>query len=112
GTDGKISHVAGTGNLTAAGDGGPAASATLDPADIAIDTQGNLLVADRWNNRIRKIGQDGKISTIIGNGHSGYAGDGGPASGAILNGPASIAVDSQNNLFIADEGNAVIRRVD
>lgn len=112
GTDGKISHVAGTGNLTAAGDGGPAASATLDPADIAIDTQGNLLVADRWNNRIRKIGQDGKISTIIGNGHSGYAGDGGPASGAILSGPASIAVDSQNNLFIADEGNAVIRRVE
>jgi uncharacterized protein (TIGR03437 family) len=109
---GTITKVAGTGQLLASGDGGPALSAGIDPTDIALDALGNLYISDTRNNRIRKIGLDGKISTVVGNGLPGKGGDGGPAASASLNLPSSVALDAHGNLFICDEGNARIRRVD
>lgn len=111
-TKGIITTIAGSGNIVASGDGGPAIAAGVDPLDVAVDAAGNVYVADQLNNRIRKIGSDGKISTIAGvKGLPGYAGDGGPAAQASLDSPASVAVDAQGNVFIADEGNSVIRRI-
>ena len=108
---GIISTVAGTGTAGAAGDGGPAASAQLNsPAGVAIDSAGNLLIADTGNNLVRRVAQ-GVITTIAGNGNAGYAGDGGPAKSAMLSSPYGLAVDAQNNIFIADSGNGAVRKV-
>ncbi len=110
---GIISTIAGTGICGYSGDGGPALSATMSsPAGIAFDSKGNLLLADQGNNRIRKISSAGIITTIAGNGTSGYSGDGGPAVQASLNGPLAIAVDQTGNLYIGDSGNFLIRLVD
>jgi uncharacterized protein (TIGR03437 family) len=108
---GLISTIAGNGKIAAAGDGGPAASAALDPLDVALDSKGNLYIADYDNNRIREITLDGAIATVVGTGVAGYAGDGGPAVSALLYGPSGIALDSAGNLYIADNNNAVVRRV-
>jgi uncharacterized protein (TIGR03437 family) len=108
---GLISTIAGNGKIAAAGDGGPAASAALDPLDLALDSKGNLYIADYDNNRIREIAPDGTITTVVGTGVAGYAGDGGPAIAALLDGPSGIALDSAGNLYIADNNNAVVRRV-
>lgn len=108
---GKISTIAGNGKLTAAGDGGAAIEAALDPADIAVDKNGNIYVADAFNNRIRKIGADGKITTIAGTGIPGYSGDGGLAINATLADPTGVAVDATGNVYVADNLNGVIRRI-
>jgi len=108
---GNITTIAGNGHLLSSGDGGPAVSAALDPFDIALDKNGNLYVADQLNNRIRKITPDGKITTVAGNGKFGYGGDGGPATAAMLLLPSGVAVDAAGNLYIADSGNSVVRRV-
>ena len=108
---GVITTIAGNGKYVFSGDGGPALKAAFDPQDIAVDGSGNLYIADEFNNRIRKIGSDGMISTVAGNGIAGYAGDGGPATQAHLNGPTGVAVDSGVNLYIADGHNHVVRRV-
>jgi uncharacterized protein (TIGR03437 family) len=100
------------GNLTAgfSGDGGPAASAKLNkPVGITIDAAGNIYVADTTNSRIRKITADGIITTIAGKGGAAYSGDGGSATGAVLNFPRSVAVSSNGTVYIADTGNHVIR---
>ncbi|HEV1286926.1 MAG TPA: hypothetical protein VNU44_16515, partial [Bryobacteraceae bacterium] len=108
---GASAVVAGPGNL-AEGDGGPATQARLDhPAGIALDSIGNLYVADRANNRIRRVGLDGTITTFAGTGSPGNTGDGGAAVLAMLNGPLSIRFDAFGNLYIADTGNARIRMV-
>jgi sugar lactone lactonase YvrE len=116
---GIISIVAGSiaaGNPQAGygGDGGPATSALLNqPTGVAVDAAGNLFIADEFNNRVRRVdATTGVITTVAGNGSSGYAGDGGPATAAALNGPFGVAVDAQGNLYIADTGNNRIRRVD
>ena len=70
-----------------------------------MDAQGNLYIADTGNNRIRKIGPDGIITTVAGDGIAGFGGDGGPASQAQLNHPEGVAVDARGNLFIADTDN-------
>ncbi|MBZ5626001.1 MAG: hypothetical protein LAQ69_46030 [Acidobacteriia bacterium] len=76
-----------------------------------MDASGNLYISDVGNNRVRKVFSDGTIKTVAGNGSSGYAGDGGPATSAGLNSPAGIAVDASGNLYIADVGNNRVRKV-
>jgi uncharacterized repeat protein (TIGR01451 family) len=78
---------------------------------LAVDASGNLYVSEVASNRVRKITVVGLISTVAGNGVAGYSGDGGPATGAQLNQPSGLAVDGAGNLFIADGGNHVIRKV-
>ena len=108
---GIITTFAGTGTAGAAGDGASATSAQLNsPAGLAIDSAGNLLIADSGNNLVRKVA-GGILSTIAGTGKAGYSGDGGPAKGATLSFPYGLAVDAQDNVFIADSGNSAIRRV-
>jgi hypothetical protein len=107
-----ISTVAGNGNQGYSGDGGPAASAQLsDPFSIAVDSAGNLFIADMYNQCVRMVTTGGVIRTVAGNGTPGYNGDGGFATSAQLNQPTGVAVDSAGNLFIADNGNDRIRKV-
>jgi uncharacterized protein (TIGR03437 family) len=110
-TTGAITLVAGAGAQSATGDGGKATSGGLDPFDIALDKSGNIYVADRANNRVRKIIPGGNISTVAGTGTAGFSGDNGQATAATLNGPTGVAVDSSGNIFICDQGNALLRKV-
>lgn len=111
---GIITTVAGNGNGGFNGDGGPAIAASLDsPQAIAIGSDGSLYIADAVSSRIRKVNPStGIITTVVGNGLRGYAGDGGPAPGASLNAPAAIAVDAGGSIYIADANNSRIRKVD
>jgi sugar lactone lactonase YvrE len=112
-TNGVISTVAGTGVAGFSGDGGPAVKAQLSSAyGILLDKNDNLLIADSDNHVIRKIGQDGIISTIAGSGQRGYDGDGGPALAAKFDSPQSLALDAQGRLYIGDEHNNAIRILD
>ena len=112
GTNGIITTVAGNGNLGYSGDGGWAKSSTLNnPTGVAVDTAGNLFIADTGNNCVRKVATNGIITTLAGNGHYGYTGDSGPATNAMLEGPTGLASDAGGNLFIADQGNQRIREV-
>ena len=107
---GVINTMAGTGICGYSGDGGPAKAAEVSGSyGIALDRQGNLYITD--GARIRKISR-GTISTVAGNGTYGYSGDGGPATDASLSGPLGVFVDGPGNIYIADTGNNVIRRVD
>jgi sugar lactone lactonase YvrE len=109
---GVITTVAGNGVSAFSGDGGPATGASLGfPTGVAIDTLGNLFIADTGNNRIRKVTPGGVISTVAGNGAASFSGDGGLATGASLNQPGFVAVDTAGNLFIADSNNNRIRKV-
>jgi uncharacterized protein (TIGR03437 family) len=113
-TNGTITTVAGPGSSDGTlGDGGPATSATLSgPTGLALDSVGNLYIADAGHNRIRKLWLDGTITTVAGNGSSTTAiGDGGQATSATLSGPAAIAVDTVGNLYISDTGHYLIRKV-
>jgi len=108
---GTITTVAGNGGYRFSGDGGPATSASLsDPCGAAVDSAGNLYIADFWNNRIRKV-SGGTITTVVGNGGGGFSGDGGPATSASLYFPCGVAVDLAGNLYIADTYNGRIRKV-
>ncbi len=109
---GIITTVAGNGNEGFAGDGGPATSASLNfPVGVAVDAAGNLYIAD-WNNfRIRKVSPSGVITTVAGNGISGFSGDGGPAASASLANPYGVAVDGAGNLYLPDGNNHRIRKV-
>jgi uncharacterized protein (TIGR03437 family) len=94
------------------GDGGPATSAALSDAEgVAVDSAGNVYVADSNDHRVRKVSTDGTISTIAGDGFPGFRGDGGLATAARLNTPYGIAVDTAGNLYIADLGNNRVRMV-
>jgi len=110
--DGKINTVAGNGAFSYSGDGGAATSAALNrPTAIALDTAGNLFIADSANNRIRMVAPNGIISTVAGNGTLGFRGVGGAATAAQLSGPGGVAVDSSGNLYIADTNNNRILKV-
>jgi sugar lactone lactonase YvrE len=112
-TNGLITTVAGNGSYGFSGDGVPATSASLySPTSIAVDITGNLYIADKTNNRIRKVDTNGLITTVAGNGSYGFSGDGGPATSASLHSPSGIAVDAAGNLYIADQSNHRIRKVD
>ena len=107
---GVISTVAGSGEPGYGGDGGPALQAQLaGPVGAAMDAAGNLYVADGNNQRIRMVDAAGVISTVAGNGESGYGGDGGAALRAQLAQPRGLAADAAGNLYAADSGNHRIR---
>lgn len=112
-TTGNISTVAGSGSNGFSGDGGPATAAKLYyPYGVAVDMAGNIYIADDVNNRVRKVtASTGNISTVAGNGAAGYSGDGGAAISAALEYPYGVALDTANNIYIADEGNNRIRAV-
>ena len=111
-TGGTISTVAGSGTAGFSGDGGSATAAALSaPWDVAVDTIGNLLIADTGNQRVRKVTAGGIISTLAGNGISGFSGDGGLAANAELWGPSGITVDASGSIFVADTGNQRIRKI-
>ena len=110
--DGTITTVAGTGAAGFSGDGGPATSAQLSsPGGVAVDASGNLYVVDTGNNRLRKVAEDGTMTTVAGTGTAGYSGDGGPATSAQLHSPAGVALSAAGNIYIADTSNGVIRKV-
>jgi len=109
---GVISTVAGNGTAGFSGDNGAASNAQLNfPSGVSLDNQGNLFIADRNNNRVRKVDSLGIISTVAGNGTFGFAGDGGPATTAQLKEPWAIVVDAAGNLYISDELNDRVRKV-
>lgn len=127
--DGTIDTVAGTGPVDTVtgddlrlagsygGDGGPATRAQLNaPSDVAIDRQGNLIIADSHNNRIRMVDRQGIITTVAGLGPAGkrgeFGGDNGPATRAHLDTPLGIAFDPRGCLCIADTHNNRVRRID
>ena len=111
--DGSITTVAGNGTLGHSGDGGPAASAQLKgPAGLALDTSGNLYIADQLDNSVRMVSPDGTITTVAGRGDANPPlGDGGPAKKAALAAPLAVAVDTAGNLYIADTEFFLIRKV-
>ena len=111
-TNGIITTIAGTNASGLSGDGGPANIARLSsPYGVNVDTFGNLLIADTYNNRIRKVDTNGIITTLSGT-ISGFSGDGGSAINAKLSLPSQVVPDSFGNLFIADTINHRIRMVD
>lgn len=111
-TSGIISTFAGNNLVGYSGDGGGASSAKLYyPSGVAVDTLGNIYIADNYNHTIRKVNTSGIISTIAGNTVAGYSGDGGFASSAQLNYPWGVAVDAIGNVYIADKSNNVIRKI-
>jgi sugar lactone lactonase YvrE len=110
---GNMTTYVGTGSSGFSGDGGKATEARLNvPAGLAFDKRGNLYIADRSNNRIRKVDTRGIITTIAGTGTAGFSGDGGPATQAQLNLPSGIALDGKGNIFISDRSNNRIRVID
>jgi uncharacterized protein (TIGR03437 family) len=111
-TSSNITTIAGNGVLSYSGDGGPAGSAELNtPQAVAVDSSGNVYIADTRNNVVRKVTATGVISTFAGNGTAGYSGDGGPPTAAMLNSPQGIAVDSSGNVYVADTQNARVRKI-
>jgi len=114
--DGVVSTIAGTGERSFSGDGGPAVEATLSfPTDVRAGLDGELYVVDRANHRIRVISPDGMIDTLAGGGsdaEQGFRGDGGPAELALLLSPAALAITPDGEVLIADGANRRVREVD
>ncbi|MFE4217160.1 RICIN domain-containing protein [Streptomyces sp. NPDC056844] len=111
-TDGRISTIAGTGVGTFGGDGGPAVRAQLkNPCGVAVDSAGNVYIADSENYRVRKVTPDGNIGTVVGASSSTTSGDSGLATAARLNRPTGVAVDSDGVLYIADYGGHRVRKI-
>src|SRR5439155_10031084 len=106
--------IVGDGTKGYSGDGGPAGEAQLnEPYEVRFDTAGNILFVEMQNHIVRKVDTKTKIiTTVAGTGQKGFSGDGGPATKAQLSTPHSIALDGDNNIYIADIGNHRIRKVD
>jgi streptogramin lyase len=109
-----ITTVAGCGRRGYSGDGGPAVDAEMnEPYEVRFDSRGNMYVVEMKNHIVRRVdAKTKKISTVAGSGSPGFAGDGAPATESRLAQPHSIAIDSNDNFYIADIGNHRIRRVD
>jgi sugar lactone lactonase YvrE len=111
--NGNIRLIAGTGTAGRRGHRHLATRTELDyPEGVAVNAQGDVFIADTYNNRVVEVTPQGLILKIVGTGTAGYAGDNGPATKAELNEPTGVAVDALGNLYIADASNNVIRRVD
>jgi len=112
-TGGKIHTVAGDGSGSFGGDNGLATAAKVNkPERVAVDTFGNIYIAEPLSNRIRKINAGGTITTFAGTGTPTYTGDGGQASAATLMNPVDVFADKLGNVYIADELNECVRMVD
>ena len=111
---GIITTVAGSGSSSSGGDGGPATLAGMFlPIRCAVDANGNLFIADQGAHVIRKVNSSGTISTIAGiNNTSGFVGDGGPATGALMNNPTAVSFDASGNLYVSDQFNHRVRKID
>lgn len=111
---GRLTSVAGNGRRGYAGDGGPATEAMLnEPYEVRFDSHGNMLILEMQNHVVRRVSAgDGTISTLAGDGTSGYRGDGGPARDARLHHPHSIALDPHDNIYVSDLANDRVRRID
>ena len=99
---GIISIVAGNGSPSSFGDGAAATSAGVTPMALALDSAGNIYIAECVDHRIRKVNTAGIISTIAGTGKAGFSGDGGPATSAQINSPVGVALDSAGNIYVAE----------
>lgn len=107
---GIITTIAGTGTPGYSGDGGQAVSAVLNtPRDVAVGSDGAIYIADSGNHRVRRIGIDGLISTVVGNGTAGFNGDGGAGIVTQLNDPEGVAVGTDGAIYITDAGNHRLR---
>ena len=112
-TAGVITTFAGTGTAGFSGDGGQAASAQLNrPYGVALDGSGNVYIADKDNNRIRKVDSSGVITTVVGSGTYGCSGVGGQAASAQLRHPEDVALDGSGNLYIANSRCHRVSKVD
>lgn len=115
-TAGTVSTVAGTGAPGIAGvlgDGGQATNSALNSPDgIAATGNGIVALADRFNNRVRMFNVGSTIGSVLGNGHSSFSGDAGPAVAAQLGAPSGVAADANGNVFVADTANHRIRKID
>ncbi|MFD2332583.1 S-layer homology domain-containing protein [Cohnella sp. GCM10020058] len=112
-TDGKISTFAGTGSAGSGTDGSAATAFSLStPSGLALDDSGNLYIADTSNHRVVKVNAAGIVSTVAGTGSYGNSGNGGAATAAKLNSPVALAVGPGNVLYIVDNGNQNVRKVD
>jgi sugar lactone lactonase YvrE len=111
--NGMLTIVAGNGSAAFSGDGGAATNASLNaPTGVALDSAGNIFIAD-WNNqRVRKVDTNGNINTVAGTGNAGYSSDNVAATNSKLNQPYSVVVDGLGNVFIADSSNSRVRKVD
>ena len=117
----SVRKIASSGNITVfagnsfeglGGDGGNATGALLDtPTSLAFDAAGNAYIADSKNNRIRKVGTDGKISTFAGTGAPSSTGDGGPAANSMINGPQGVTVDRNGNIYVAETAGHRVRKI-
>ncbi|WP_225438512.1 SMP-30/gluconolactonase/LRE family protein [Candidatus Frankia nodulisporulans] len=111
--NGIITTIAGTGEKGYSGDGGPATAAKLNVPSVSLGTDGKTFyLADYNNNRVRRIDPNGIITTIAGTGTKGLSGDGGPATAAQFENPSSVVVDGEGGIFVSDNGNDRIRRID
>ena len=110
---GTLTTVAGTGPGGFGGDGGPASAALLnDPKAVLVGPRGEICIADSANDRVRLVDPTGVITTVAGTGVAGFSGDGGPATSAQVHAPRALALDAAGNLFLADDNNDRIRRID
>jgi hypothetical protein len=109
---GIMHDIAGSGTVGYSGDGGPATAALLNnPQGVTKDTADNIYITEQAGHVIRKIDVAGGITTICGNGTAGYSGDGGPATAALVRGPAGITTDRNGNVFFADPANHCVRKI-
>jgi hypothetical protein len=107
-----INTFAGNGTAGYTGDGGPATAAEINRVvGLAADPAGNIYMADQNNNVVRKVDTHGVITTFAGTGVAGFAGDGGQATAAQLNGPLGVCVAPSGAIYVNDEGNLRVREI-